>query len=90
MTDSKSISVLGSGSWGTALALQLSGKNSEVKMWGRNPDNVKKINNSRENERYLPGVTLPNNIKLYSDLEKATDDSQNILIATPSMISEIF
>ena len=84
MTDSKSISVLGSGSWGTALALQLSGKNSEVKMWGRNPDNVKKINNSRENERYLPGVTLPNNIKLYSDLEKATDDSQNILIATPS------
>ena len=84
MAYSKSISVLGSGSWGTALALQLSGKNSEVKMWGRNPDNVKKINNSRENERYLPGVTLPNNIKLYSDLEKATDDSQNILIATPS------
>ena len=84
MTDNKPISVLGSGSWGTALALQLSDKNSEVKMWGRNPDNVKKINNSRENERYLPGVKLPNNIKLYSDLEKATDDSQNILIATPS------
>ena len=61
-SEHKSISVIGSGSWGTALALQLSGKNNPVKLWGRNPANIKNINSTRENKRYLPGITIPNNI----------------------------
>jgi glycerol-3-phosphate dehydrogenase (NAD(P)+) len=83
-SEHKSISVIGSGSWGTALALQLSEKNNPVKMWGRNPANIKNINSTRENKRYLPGITIPNNIHLSSDLEEATEGSEIVLLATPS------
>jgi glycerol-3-phosphate dehydrogenase (NAD(P)+) len=52
-------SVLGAGSWGTALAMQLARGGLDVRLWGRDPGLVDDINQSGRNNRYLPGIDLP-------------------------------
>ena len=54
--------VVGCGSWGTALALLLTGKCPQVHLLGRNQNTIDEINSSRENKHYLPGITLPSNL----------------------------
>ncbi len=78
------ICVLGAGSWGSALALVLAKKGYEVIMWTLNEEQANKINKTKENTDYLPGVLFPNNITLTTDLEKAVLDSKIIVLAVPS------
>ena len=78
------ICVLGAGSWGSALALVLAKKGYEVSMWTLNEEQANKINKTRENIDYLPGVLFPNNITLTTDIEKAIEDSKIIVLAVPS------
>lgn len=78
------ICVLGAGSWGSALALVLAKKGYEVIMWTLNEEQANKINRTKENTDYLPGVLFPNNITLTTDLEKAVLDSKIIVLAVPS------
>ena len=54
--------VLGTGSWGSALGLTLAKKGYEVSMWTLNEEQAKRINKTRENIDYLPGVLFPNNM----------------------------
>ena len=56
------ICVLGAGSWGTALAIVVAKKGYDVSMWTLSEDQCKKVNNTRENTDYLPGVSIPQNI----------------------------
>ena len=78
------ICVLGAGSWGSALALVLAKKGYEVSMWTLNEEQANKINKTRENIDYLPGVLFPNNIVVTTDLEETVVDSKIIVLAVPS------
>ncbi|WP_249023974.1 2-dehydropantoate 2-reductase N-terminal domain-containing protein [Suttonella ornithocola] len=50
------IAVLGAGSWGTALALQLARGGHTVRLWGHRPEHIAQLTQNHENARYLPGV----------------------------------
>src|SRR5215831_11560785 len=80
------ISVLGAGSWGTALAVHLARNKQEVRLWGRDRKAIESMQKNHVNEYYLPGITLPDNVKLYWNLEDVLTDVADILIAVPSNI----
>ncbi|MGL5694983.1 MAG: NAD(P)H-dependent glycerol-3-phosphate dehydrogenase [Peptostreptococcaceae bacterium] len=78
------ICVLGAGSWGSALALSLAKKGYEVQMWTLNTEQAEKVNSTKENIDYLPGVLFPNNISLTTNIEDAVKNSVLIVLAVPS------
>ena len=78
------ICVLGAGSWGSALALVLAKKGYEVSLWTLNEEQANKINKTKENIEYLPGVLFPNNIKVTTDIEESVSNSKLIVLAVPS------
>ena len=78
------ITVLGAGAWGTALArLLCDGKNS-VTLWGHDAAHLGAIQKTFRNERYLPGIELPRELKLESDLSKSVADAECVVVAVPS------
>ena len=64
--------VLGGGSWGTALGVQLARVGHETVMWDRNEDRCNAINRDHKNPRYLKDVRLPDALRATSDLAEAT------------------
>ncbi|MCC5879521.1 MAG: NAD(P)H-dependent glycerol-3-phosphate dehydrogenase [Idiomarina sp.] len=78
------MTVLGAGSYGTALAICIARKGVPLTLWGRNEDDMRNMQEARENTRYLPGIALPDEITLQSDLVKAVADSDTILVVVPS------
>lgn len=79
-----SITVLGAGSWGTALAIQAARNGCKTMLWGHNPSHIAAVSEHRENRRYLPGIPLPSNLQITDDLDTALNNSQRILISVPS------
>lgn len=63
----KNVAVIGSGSWGTALAIILTKYDHQVKIWARSQAAVDEINSKHTNEKYLPGVTLPETLTATTD-----------------------
>lgn len=82
--NTKSISVIGAGSYGTALAMSLARNGNQTTLWARDPTHIAEMKASRENHKYLPGCVFPESLKLESDLEKAVHASNNILVVVPS------
>lgn len=78
------ISVIGAGSYGTCLAKHLGDQGYDVSLWCRSPERAAAIAESRVNEDYLPGFSLPENILVTADLEKAVMGREMILAVTPS------
>jgi glycerol-3-phosphate dehydrogenase (NAD(P)+) len=78
------ITVLGAGSWGTALALLLARKGIDVMLWGHNPEHIATIAKERKNQRYLPQHDFPECLQVTSVLKAATEFSNVIIIAVPS------
>ncbi|MEX1135709.1 MAG: NAD(P)H-dependent glycerol-3-phosphate dehydrogenase [Balneolales bacterium] len=78
------VTVIGAGSWGTALAMVLAQAGNEVKIWARETPIVKNINNSHKNGVYLPGITLPASIKAHGSLKEALPGAEIVVFATPS------
>lgn len=76
--------VLGSGSFGTALCNVLAQNFDEVRTWDRDEAVIDQINGRHENERYLPGIPLARNIRATTDLAEALHHSDFILSAIPS------
>jgi glycerol-3-phosphate dehydrogenase (NAD(P)+) len=62
------IAILGAGAWGTALAWLCSKNAREIVLWGHNPDRVAHIQKARENVDYLPGLRLPDSVRVTSEL----------------------
>lgn len=79
----KNIAVIGSGSWGTALAKHVAGMGHNVKMWSFSQEEAELINNEKKC-KFLPGVVLPENIKCTTKFEEAIKDTEIILHVTPS------
>ena len=85
MTDRSSpIGVVGAGSWGTALAIQLAKCGETTLLWGRNTEHLATLNSARENTNYLPGITFPDALRIESDLKKLCTQCDDLLIVTPS------
>jgi glycerol-3-phosphate dehydrogenase (NAD(P)+) len=78
----KKIAILEPGAWGTALGIILS-KEKEVNFWYASKKLALKILENRENER-LPGVKIPKEITIFSNLKKAIENSDLIIVASPS------
>ena len=79
----KKICVIGSGSWGCALAVHLAKLGNEIKVWSFSKEEADIINNEKKC-KFLPGVDLPGNIYCTTDLEEAIKDTEIILHVTPS------
>lgn len=80
-----SISVLGAGSWGSALAILLARKGIPTMLWGRDAHHIARLQKSCYNERYLPGVRLPKNLAVTADLAEAVSFANDLLISVPSV-----
>lgn len=80
------IALLGAGSWGTALALQLARAGQTVKLWGHRPEHLAQLQQQRENARYLPTIKFPPNLLVEPDLESALSGSAFILLVVPSHV----
>ena len=79
----KKVSVIGSGSWGVALAMVLDRNGHNVKLWSYSEDEANLINNDHKC-KFLPNIEVPSSIVCYTSLEEAIKDSEVILIVTPS------
>lgn len=77
------ISIIGSGSWGTALAIHLSKNMHNIKMWSYSKEEADMINNEKKC-KFLPEVNLPENIYCTLDFKEAIDNTEILLIVTPS------
>jgi len=78
-----SVSVIGAGGWGTAIALLLARKGLDVPIWGHDPIHVEAMRTSRTNEKYLPGVELPATIRPTASLAECLE-SRILFVAVPS------
>jgi glycerol-3-phosphate dehydrogenase (NAD(P)+) len=78
------VTVLGTGSWGTALAFHLARAGHDVRLWGRNPELINDMMARRANAIYLPDVVLPANVVPMSRLEDALDRADIVVSAVPS------
>jgi glycerol-3-phosphate dehydrogenase (NAD(P)+) len=76
--------VLGAGSWGTALAIQVARTRRAVRLWGRDPQHLDTLAKNRVNQRYLPDCHFPDSLSVQSDLGAALADARDVLIAVPS------
>ena len=76
--------VIGSASWGTALAIILARRGISVKLWTRDQETADKLNQTRENTTYLAGVRFPSRLSATGSLEEATNGADLIVIAVPS------
>ncbi|HWH68719.1 MAG TPA: NAD(P)H-dependent glycerol-3-phosphate dehydrogenase, partial [Candidatus Sulfotelmatobacter sp.] len=78
------ITVLGAGAWGTALARLLHQGNHRITLWGHKAERLEAIRRTGRNEHFLPGIELPRDLNLESDLLRAIADAQCIVVAVPS------
>lgn len=79
-----SVTVLGAGSYGTALAFCLARNGVNTYLWGRDAKQMAAMSASRSNQRYLPDFTFPDALHVEPDLAQAISKSNDILVVTPS------
>jgi glycerol-3-phosphate dehydrogenase (NAD(P)+) len=78
------IAVLGSGSWGTALAIQFARAGSPVRLWGRDTAQLEAMRRNRRNTRYLPDALFPDALDVATGLDEAVRGAAYVLVAVPS------
>lgn len=78
------VSVIGSGSWGTSLAILLARNGHSVKLWGHQKIFAEILKKDRENKKYLPGILFPENIFPVSDIESTIKGANVVVMVVPS------
>ena len=78
------VAVLGSGSWGTALAVHLAHTGHRVILWGIETAELTAMARDRTNRRYLPGIDLPPGMEIEHDFERAVAQADQLLLVVPS------
>ena len=84
MNAGANIAVFGAGAWGTALAILLARNGHQVRLWGRTPEKMARMQAERVNARYLPDAPFPESLVATANLEGALDDADLALIVVPS------
>jgi glycerol-3-phosphate dehydrogenase (NAD(P)+) len=80
----QTVAVLGSGSWGTALAVHLARIGHDVRLWGRDPALVDEMRHRRANAVYLPDINFPDSLAPTDSLADALRDARLVVVAVPS------
>jgi glycerol-3-phosphate dehydrogenase (NAD(P)+) len=78
------MTVIGAGSWGTALAIQLAREGHPTRLWGRDAVQLDAMRRARRNLRYLPEAEFPAALQLVADLREALRGARDALVAVPS------
>lgn len=78
------VSVIGDGGWGTALAMVLRRNGHQVTVWGPFAEYIERVRQTGENTKFLPGVTLPEDIEWTADAPKAVAGCEVAVLASPS------
>jgi glycerol-3-phosphate dehydrogenase (NAD(P)+) len=82
---SSTFAVLGSGGWGTAVAVLLAQKSAhQVRLWSAHPDNAETLRQSRENARLLPGIRIPDSVQITADPAEAVEAADCWITAIPT------
>ena len=76
--------VMGSGSWGTAMAAVLCDAGTDTVLWARRPELARSIADDHVNPDYLPGITLPDSLRAVSSVDEALDGAELVVCAVPS------
>ncbi|WP_434340248.1 NAD(P)H-dependent glycerol-3-phosphate dehydrogenase [Motilimonas cestriensis] len=84
MAKSAAISVLGAGSYGTALAISLARNGHQTLLWGHEPEHMAKLKQERCNQAFLPDCPFPETLNIEADLATCVAASRNILLVVPS------
>ncbi|CAI1159174.1 Glycerol-3-phosphate dehydrogenase [NAD(P)+] [Serratia fonticola] len=85
-TVNASMTVIGAGSYGTALAITLARNGHPVVLWGHNPEQIQIMQRDRCNQAFLPGVPFPDTLLLETDLARALAASRDVLVVVPSHV----
>src|SRR5690625_3367552 len=78
------VTVLGAGSWGTALAIVLADNGHDVRLWTHRKEQAELINTTHKNEKYLE-IMIPEKITAYDNLEESIQDAETIVIVVPTI-----
>jgi len=82
--NAQTFTVLGAGSWGTALAMQLARAGHTTSLWSHHADHINEMLNAGSNEKFLPGITFDTNLKCNADLSDCLKHANTILLVVPS------
>lgn len=86
MADQIAISVLGAGSYGSALAISLARNGHPTLLWGHDPAHVAELEHDRCNKAFLPDVPFPADLQLTADLQRAVQAAPVLLLVVPSHV----
>ncbi len=78
------LTVLGNGGFGMAMAMVADAAGNQVRLWGHDAQYTKEMAQSRANPRYLPGIHLPESIRVTADAAQALKDTEVVLVAVPT------
>ncbi|MBW3613618.1 MAG: NAD(P)-dependent glycerol-3-phosphate dehydrogenase [Chloroflexi bacterium] len=81
---SDQVGILGAGAWGTTLAMLLAEAERPVSLWTRSSGSGQRLAHGRTNERYLPGLTFPPNLRVVTDVEQLGEPHRFYVVAVPS------
>lgn len=79
------VSIIGAGSWGTALSFVLAENGQDSLLWTRRLEQANEINDQHTNSHYLPNISLPENLTSTNDLETAVRHADIIVLAVPTI-----
>ena len=79
------LAVVGAGSWGTALAIQVGRNGHRTRLWDHDPERAARMQLERKNSRYLPGIDFPDGVEVRGDLAWALEDADVCIEAVPSV-----
>ena len=82
----KSLAIIGAGSWGTALSIVLAPRLSRIRLWVYEGDLAMRMRQTRENDLYLPGFSIPPNVEIASDLSEALSGADLVVSVVPSHV----
>ena len=83
----KNLAIMGGGSWGTALSVVLAPRFERVRLWVYEQDLVERMRATRQNDVYMPGVSLPANVDVSSDIAECLDHANIVLGVMPSHVA---
>lgn len=83
-TQTQPVAVIGAGSWGTALAIQFARSGRPTLLWGRDKDELQKLQHEKRNQRFLPDAVFPGALTVEPSLASCLIAATDVLVAVPS------